>query len=183
MVQDPSVRALNLPAVAPQGLSLSGQTEVGELARLLEELEPAAAASTAASTVAPIAWQAHLQWRQAAGASAQLWLHLQARAQLPLGCQRCLAPVLEAIEIDRWFRFVESEEVALAEDDDCEEDLLVLQPQFDLLNLLEDELLLDLPLVPMHERCPGSAPALDQPEGAAKPNPFAVLAGLKNKAP
>ncbi|MEN9769196.1 MAG: hypothetical protein RLZZ180_826 [Pseudomonadota bacterium] len=174
MALHPDARALNLPAVAPQGLSLSGQTEVGELGRLLQELE--------ASAAAPIAWQAHLQWRQAAGASAQLWLHLQAQARLPLGCQRCLAPVLEAIEIDRWFRFVESEEVALAEDDDCEEDLLVMQPQFDLLNLLEDELLLDLPLVPMHKRCPDSVPELDQPE-VAKPNPFAVLAGLKNKAP
>jgi uncharacterized protein len=90
--------------------------------------------------------------------------------------------VAEAVEIDRWFRFVESEEVALAQDDDCEEDLLVMSPQFDLLNLLEDELLLDLPLVPMHERCPDSLPALEQPE-AVKPNPFAVLAGLKNKAP
>lgn len=174
MAFDPGARALNLPAVAPQGLSLSGQTDVGELGRLLEELE--------VSTAPPIVWQANLQWRQAAGASAQLWLHLRAQAGLPLACQRCLAPVVEAVEIDRWFRFVESEEVALAEDDDCEEDLLVMSPQFDLLHLLEDELLLDLPLVPMHERCPDGLPALDQPE-AAKPNPFAVLAGLKNKAP
>lgn len=174
MSADPSARLLNLPAVALQGLRLAGQTEVGELGRLLEELE--------ASPAPPIAWQAQLQWRQAAGASAQLWLHLQAQAQLPLGCQRCLAPVSETVEIDRWFRFVESEEVALAEDDDCEEDLLVMQPQFDLLNLLEDELLLDLPLVPMHEACPDRSPVLDQPEGGKKPNPFAVLAGLKNKS-
>ena len=173
MALDPSARVLNLPAVAPQGLSLAGQTEVGELGRLLEELEVCPAP--------PIAWQAQLQWRQAAGASAQLWLHLQAQAQLPLGCQRCLAPVLETVQIDRWFRFVESEEVALAEDDDCEEDLLVMQSQFDLLNLLEDELLLDLPLVPMHETCPDSSPVLDRP--SKKPNPFAVLAGLKNKSP
>ena len=172
MALDPSVRVLNLSAVAPQGLSLAGQTEVGELGRLLEELEVCPAP--------PIAWQAQLQWRHAAGESAQLWLHLQAQAQLPLGCQRCLAPVLETVQIDRWFRFVESEEVALAEDDDCEEDLLVMQPQFDLLNLLEDELLLDLPLVPMHETCPDGSPVLDRP--SKKPNPFEVLAGLKNKS-
>ena len=174
MAFDTSARALNLPAVAPQGLSLSGQTAVSELGRLREERE--------VSTAPPIAGQAHLQWRQAAGASAQLWLHLRAQAGLPLACQRCLRPVAEAVEIDRWFRFVESEEVALAQDDDCEEDLLVMSPQFDLLNLLEDELLLDLPLVPMHERCPDRVPTLEQPE-AVKPNPFAVLAGLKNKAP
>lgn len=173
MALHPSARVLHLPAVAPQGLSLAGHTEVGELGRLLEELE--------VSPAPPIAWQAQLQWRQAAGASDQLWLHLQAQAQLPLGCQRCLAPVLETVQIDRWFRFVESEEVALAEDDDCEEDLLVMQPQFDLLNLLEDELLLDLPLVPMHETCPDSFPVVDRP--SKKPNPFAVLAGLKGKSP
>ena len=62
-----------------------------------------------------------------------------------------------------------------------------LEPQFDLLAVVEDELLMALPLVPMHETCPdmpvfsaGEA-ELAQPEGAAevKPHPFAALAQLK----
>ena len=82
----------------------------------------------------------------------------------------------------------------MAEDDASEEDLLVMAPQFDLLGLLEDELLMAIPLVPMHNECP-QAPTLssgqletggalgDAPGAAAagsgKPNPFAVLAQLK----
>ena len=34
-----------------------------------------------------------------------------------------------------------------------------MEPQFDLLAVLEDELLMALPLVPMHEQCP-TAPVL-----------------------
>jgi uncharacterized protein len=51
------------------------------------------------------------------------------------------------------------------------------------LALVEDELIMSLPLVPLHEVCPEVLPvsAVD-PEfekAAAKPNPFGVLAGLK----
>ena len=81
----------------------------------------------------------------------------------------------------------------MAEDDASDEDLLVMTLQFDLLALIEDELLMAIPLVPMHEECP-EAPTLsagrletDTVAGrlaaagvdSGKPNPFAVLAQLK----
>ena len=74
----------------------------------------------------------------------------------------------------------------MAEDDAAVEDLLVLGPQFDLIEVLEDELLMALPLVPMHDVCPDlpvfSAGVLDMPKNSAdKPNPFAALAQLKKK--
>ena len=52
--------------------------------------------------------------------------------------------------------------------------------------LLEDELLMALPLVPMHDECPVlpafSAGVIDVPgDVAEKPNPFAALAQLKKK--
>jgi uncharacterized protein len=94
-----------------------------------------------------------------------------------------MAAVSTALAVEQWYRFVESEEVAMAEDDESEEDLLVMLPQFDLLTLLEDELLMALPLVPMHESCPvmpvfsAGDPAVEVDQ--AKPNPFAVLSQLK----
>jgi uncharacterized protein len=94
-----------------------------------------------------------------------------------------MTSVASSLEIDQWYRFVESEEIAMAEDDEAEEDLLVMAPQFDLLGLLEDELLMALPLVPMHETCPvtpvfsAGDPVVEAAE--AKPNPFAVLGQLK----
>ena len=106
------------------------------------------------------------------------WLHLQAQADLPLACQRCLGPVVVNLRVDRRFRFVASEAIAEAEDEDCEEDLLVFQKRFDLLDLLEDELLMELPLVPMHPFCPGVVPR--QPDDP-RPHPFSALARLKQE--
>lgn len=168
---------LNLVALAQAGQPLTGQTPLSDLSRLAADVPAEAPA------VPPVQWQALAQLRARPGGSDQLWLHLQARAQVPLVCQRCLAPEVETLEVDRWFRFVESEAVAEAEDDEAEEDLLAMVPQFDLPALLEDELLMALPLVPMHDRCP-EAPAFkagDAPPAGERPHPFAALAQLRKK--
>ena len=98
-------------------------------------------------------------------------------------CQRCLKTVMQALEVDRSFRFVPDEATAEAQDDACEEDLLVLSKDFDMLSLVEDELLMALPLVPMHTDCQSEhAPTSQDDMGAeadAKPNPFAVLATMR----
>lgn len=168
---------LSLLALAQSGQPLAGQTPVSEFERL------AADAAPDATTPQPVAWQARAEFRAQPGAGDQLWLHLHAQAQLPLVCQRCLGPAVQSLSVGRWFRFVDSEAIAEAQDDDCEEDLLVLEPQFDLLALLEDELLMAQPLVPMHDTCP-HAPVLsagDEVPAEPAPHPFAALAQLKKK--
>ncbi len=91
--------------------------------------------------------------------------------------------MVEALSVDRAFRFVADEATAMAEDDEAEEDLLVLGPAFDALALIEDELLMALPLVPRHPACPqplsGPEGLAEPPPELARPNPFAVLSGLK----
>jgi uncharacterized protein len=61
--------------------------------------------------------------------------------------------------------------------------MLVISPQFDLLELVEDELLMALPVSPKHEKCPGdlklSTADADFEAEAERPNPFAKLAQLK----
>jgi len=113
----------------------------------------------------------------------QAWLHLSVQLSLPLTCQRCLGPVDVALQIERSFRFVETEAQAELEDDASMEDVLVLSHDFDLAALIEDEVLMDLPLVPRHASCPlpVKMEAVDADFEAVrpKPNPFAVLAGLK----
>jgi len=91
-----------------------------------------------------------------------------------------------ALEVDRWFRFVADEATAAAEDDDCEEDVLALEPRPNLHELLEDELLMALPLVPMHETCPepvkmqaGDPGIQAQADSPERRNPFSELAKLK----
>ena len=169
---------LNMQAFAAAGLPLAGTTLLQNMERLAQEthgLQPDSA----------INWQANAELRAGSGDEANIWLHLQATAILALTCQRCMGAVDTPLTVDQWFRFVGSEEIAMAEDDESEEDLLVMAPQFDLLAVLEDELLMALPLVPMHADCP-VAPVLSvgnvelETVAAEKPNPFAVLAKLKN---
>jgi uncharacterized protein len=93
--------------------------------------------------------------------------------------------VQEEIDIDRWIRFVDTESEAAALDVDSDDDVLALPRHLDARELIEDELLLALPLVPRHEVCPEPLPVPDaaaEPAAeveAERPNPFAALAALK----
>ena len=168
-----------MQAFAAEGQPLIGITLLQNMERLAQEIQ-------APETDLTVNWQAHSELRAGSGTEADIWLHLQATAILPLTCQRCMGLMDASLAVDQWYRFVATEEIAMAEDDQCEEDLLVMVPQFDLLAVLEDELLMALPLVPMHVQCP-VAPVLSvgeiEPTDTAieKPNPFAALAQLKGK--
>ena len=166
---------LNIPAFAAEGEPLVSTTLLQNMKRLAHESIGLEADST-------INWQARGELRPGAATEADVWLHLTASASIPLTCQRCMTAVDSPIKVDQWYRFVATEEIATAEDDESEEDLLVMEPQFDLLAVLEDELIMALPVVPMHEVCPVT-PQMQTGDQAAesveKPNPFAVLARLK----
>lgn len=129
-------------------------------------------------------WTARAELRNAAGGSPSIWLWLDVQATLPMECQRCLTPVDVPLQVQRWFRFVADEATAEAQDEDSEEDLLVISREFNLRELIEDELLMALPVVPRHDECPQALPLSAADEGfeaanEEKPNPFAALASLK----
>jgi len=150
----------------------------------LQNLERLALESVGLQTDLIINFQAVAELRTGSTGQMDIWLHLTADTCLPLTCQRCMAAVQIPLHVDRWYRFVASEDIAMLEDDASDEDLLVLTPQFDLLAVLEDELLMALPLVPMHDECPElpafNAGVIDLPgDMEGKPNPFAALAKLK----
>lgn len=132
-----------------------------------------------------VRWGVQGALRPDAAGRPSVWMHLDAAIDLPVGCQRCLGPVVVPLVVDRWFRFVADESTAEAEDDQSEEDVLALEPKPDLQGLIEDELLMALPLVPMHDVCPQplsvAEEAGNQEEAASevRPNPFATLARLK----
>jgi len=114
----------------------------------------------------------------------QVWLWLRAEATFPMICQRCLHGVDVPLSVAREFRFVADEATAEVLDDHCEEDVLVLSQAFDVYGLIEDELLMALPLAPRHGVCPIDVPMAAGEEEveqvtATSPNPFAVLAGLR----
>jgi uncharacterized protein len=175
MKHEINLRHLDIQAFAKDSASISGQLAVADLPRLSQD----AAASVSDLLVE---WQADGAFIEKAGAAPQIWLRLAAHTQLPQRCQRCLTPLITDLLVERQYRFVRDEETAWQEDEDSEEDLLVLTRDFDLLELIEDELIMALPLVPLHEHCESEWSQTQPPEEAAmfeKPNPFAVLAALK----
>lgn len=112
------------------------------------------------------------------------WLQLRGATTLRMTCQRCLGPVDVEVSFDRAFRFVATEALAAVEDDESEEDVLVLSSSFNLVELVEDELLMAMPVVPKHTSCPTvvqlAAADPDFSDGPSdKPHPFAVLQQLK----
>lgn len=112
------------------------------------------------------------------------FLHLQAKGSIILECQRCLKPYVQAIDIRNTFEAVNTEaELELDEEDFEGSDRILSTQRFNLLELIEDEVILSLPFVASHEICPSLPDILlgndDSNLDAEKPNPFAVLSGLK----
>lgn len=149
----------------------------------LQKLERLSAESNGLGLDKPVQWSVHVTTREGQTGQAEPWMQLQVRASMMQICQRCLEPVEVPIEIDSSFRFVVSEAIAEAQDDESDEDLLVISREFDLAALIEDEVLLDLPLISRHDVCPVpvklAAVDPDFDQSAEKPNPFAQLAQLR----
>ncbi|WP_313075598.1 YceD family protein [Melaminivora sp.] len=179
MTKEHSPDRLDVKAFAQAGGHLSGHDTLLRYRRLAEE----------ARGLHPdlrVDWSADGEVRSTHGIGGQLWLRLKADATVPLTCQRCLQPVDVPLAVDREFRFVADETTAEALDVDSDEDLLALSRDFNLRELIEDELIMALPLVPRHEECPVAVQMASSDEefeaaSAEAPNPFAALAGLGRK--
>lgn len=178
-----SAQALDVRRLARAHGIMQGAVALADLPRWREDAPEWPQADAAAAL--QLDWQARAELRTPPGGAEQVWLRLTFTGQVPQICQRCLSVYLQPLAVDRWFRFVADEATAEAEDDDAEEDLLVWTPRFNLLELVEDELFLALPLVPMHDVCPQALPteAVDADfHQAERPHPFAALAALKGRA-
>ena len=177
MQKPKNLRSLDVKAFAKSQMRLEGETPVVEFERLAEDC--------VGDVTGQVIWSVEGAVQPDASGKDAIWLHLEAKANVPLTCQRCLHPVPVELLIEQDFRFVADEATAVAEDDESEEDLLVLEDHFDVLALIEDELLMALPLVPMHPTCLSEQAPTSREEEAilaeAKPNPFAVLASLKTR--
>ena len=172
----PDPRGLDVHSLSQDAGCLSGQIPLASLTRLHDSLFGAPPAR------AMVDWSAQGAGQPALGGEPGVWLHLRAQASVTMQCQRCLQAVLQPLEVDRHFRFVRDAGQAERLDETADEDVLVLVPRLDLQQLLEDELILALPLVPRHEgRCPVPLPlpAADAQTEAPPPNPFAALAALR----
>ncbi|MCW9710384.1 23S rRNA accumulation protein YceD [Avibacterium sp. 21-586] len=111
----------------------------------------------------------------------------KAQVEVELTCQRCGEPFDQILEAEFAYSPVSNLDQADALPEIYEPIELNEFGEIDLLATIEDELMLCLPIVPMHssEHCEVSVAEQvfgELPEELAKkPNPFAVLASLKQK--
>jgi uncharacterized protein len=169
-------RRLDVKSFADQEAELSGAPPVQNFARLMAETQGRGAQAL-------VSWSAVGEMRNRQHVQPEIWLRLKAHVTLSLTCQRCLEPVEVPVSVDRAFRFVSDEDAAAAQDDESEEDVLALSRSFDLQELVEDELLMEIPLAPRHETCAPVKLVLADPsfDSAAvrQENPFATLGRIK----
>jgi uncharacterized protein len=174
---------LDLENFIADGAAMQGRWPLAQFERLLDGWP-----ADAPAPEGEVQWSATGEQHKPKALEPERWLHLEARTQVWRECQRCLQPVALALALERSLRFVRTEDEAARLDAESEDDVLALERAFDLRALVEDELLLALPLVPTHEVCPEPLPmeaaAEEGDEASAQAaHPFAALAALKGKAP
>ena len=122
-----------------------------------------------------------------------VWLDGHIETKVPMECQRCLGSVEIELVSDFHLALVDDESLIERLDEDA--DFIVLgeseattKGDYDspatanLLSLIEDELLLLLPLPPKHGACEHKhQPAIQNIAEEKRDNPFDVLASLKGK--
>jgi uncharacterized protein len=175
-MREHEAQRLDMAAFAAAAATLEGHRRVADFARLRDLMPPDAPDDEL------LQWQATGDLRRPKAVEPEVWLHLQAHGGVWMTCQRCLQPVRVAVDIDRAIRFVRGEDAAAKLDAESDEDVLELARHLDLPALLEDEVLLALPLVPRHELCPTVLPHAAGPDEADEPaSPFAALEALRKR--
>jgi uncharacterized protein len=106
-------------------------------------------------------------------------LHLRVSGRLSLHCQRCLAEVGFDCVIDSRLLLIPPGAEWPEEDVETDDyDAIPASRELSVSSLVEEEVLLTLPIVPRHADClPPAGMAAE--EEKSEPSPFAVLAGLK----
>lgn len=102
----------------------------------------------------------------------QHFLHLSLTANLSTACQRCLNPMLLQLKLDFNYMIADTDDTDVEDNDDV--DLQEPSQTMDLIALIEDEIIMAMPIAPVHEEDCGAIVT----QSGEKPNPFAVLKGL-----
>ncbi|MDR2364831.1 MAG: YceD family protein [Zoogloeaceae bacterium] len=112
------------------------------------------------------------------GDQGQARLRLQVTGRLLLVCQRCLGAAAYDLRIDRLLELAPEGSAPTQEEmEDDNVDILPLDGALAVDALVEDEVLLSLPIAPRHAECALPAAAA----GDARANPFAALVALKHR--
>lgn len=179
-----SVRAIDVFALAEQSQSVQGAFSMNVLGRALKGLPEQPWVRTLDQKPSS---GAGVVWFECVGHQCKqnrLWLSLKVIAKVELICQRCMAPFLFDLDETVPFQLVRRASQVENEADDADPEAperLLGSSRFDLMSLIEDQVILGLPYVPKHDVCPsGSHQVIDESSASVKKeSPFHVLKGLK----
>ena len=156
---------------ARNGQQISGEVPIAELSRLLDVLENS---------------QGILRYSVQGGVDNQgiPWLDVSVDGHCQLRCQRCLNSLDYPVQLD--MRLLLRDQASLdalgdniTGSDEEEFDSILADAHLNVLDLLEEEILLSLPIAPKHEL--GACQATDSENAhREEKSPFAVLAKLKH---
>ena len=104
------------------------------------------------------------------------YLEIVLKGKCNLRCQRCLEEFAYPFEVDARLKLLPAEMLAEVSDDD--NDTIEAGKHLDVLELIEDEVLLNLPFAPKHPEGKCNSPLKDLQHST---NPFAMLAALKKQ--
>lgn len=164
---------------APQSYKGAGFLGIQDFPRVAEE----------AASISPgdgFHWTVQTHFEDSPGSEPRQIMNLGLKGRLHLVCQCCLQDC--AVELDEERRFILVLTDAQADDypiEDEEQEPLVVSQHFNLLETIEDEVLLSLPLIPKHPEgfCEPFVSTLgddDDEKGSNKrENPFNVLKNMK----
>lgn len=109
----------------------------------------------------------------------QAFVEVRAETELPLQCQRTLERFLHPVKVVQQLGLIDSEAQEDALPEGMEPLLVADGAELRPLNLVEDELILALPVIPINPE--SSLPDVVWPvDEDDKPNPFSALAALKD---
>ncbi|MBB5017641.1 uncharacterized protein HNQ59_000910 [Chitinivorax tropicus] len=149
---------------ARDGQHLTGKVAVADLARLHDQL-----VSTEGSITFELTGGVDLRKRGT--------LALTTAGHVKQMCQRCLEPMNVSIDTESSLTLFQDEQaIEDASEDEPDIEGIVASKRLDVVALVEDEVLLSLPLAPRHDVCRAAG---DNNARSDKPNPFAVLKQLK----
>lgn len=153
-------------AFARNKSTMNGVITVGELPRLME------------ATMSDVGT---LSYIMTGGVNVRPYLSLKINGDLSLLCQRCAQPFLWHLQVEClvWLAHDERELDAWDREADGLADAMLADERFDWQAWLEEEVLLALPVSPVHPN--DGCPDLAGQGKSERPNPFAVLAALKRQ--
>lgn len=156
--------------LAKQQKEMGGQLQAAELPRLQEALH---ALGVSGGNGLDVRYRIQGASPRYFGETALPMLVLEVQTVLPLVCQRCFSPMPQQMDMRFEYALCNEPPEALLEDEQV--DWLEESDDSSVAALVEDELLMALPIAVMHEEM---CVSLQQSAGE-KPNPFAALKQLK----